>query len=57
MSRHQPALKTYVRPMRRWWMRNPHFARYMLREASAVFLAGYAVMMPARQASAAPPHN
>jgi len=38
-------------------MRNPHFARYMLREASAVFLAGYAVMMPARQASAAPPHN
>jgi len=26
-------------------MRNPHFARYMLREASAVFLAGYAVML------------
>ncbi len=45
MTRHRPTLKTYVRPMKWWWTRNPYFARYMLREGSAVFLAGYAVML------------
>jgi fumarate reductase subunit C len=35
----------YVRPMRGWWRRNPHFLRYMLREASALFLTGYALTL------------
>lgn len=45
MNRHRPSAKTYVRPMSWWWTRNPHFVRYMLREASALFLAGYALML------------
>ena len=35
----------YVRPMRGWWRRNPYFLRYMLREASALFLTGYALTL------------
>lgn len=35
----------YVRPMRNWWRRNPYFLRYMLREASALFLTGYALTL------------
>lgn len=45
MSRYRPPAKTYVRPMAWWWTRNPHFLRYMLREGSALFLAGYALML------------
>ncbi len=37
--------KPYVRPMAGWWRRNPVFMRYMMREASAVFLAIYAVIL------------
>ena len=39
------ARKPYVRPMDGWWRRNPYFMRYMVREASAVFLAVYAVIL------------
>ena len=39
------ARKPYVRPMAGWWRRNPYFMRYMVREASAVFLAVYAVIL------------
>lgn len=39
------ARKPYVRPMDGWWRRNPFFMRYMAREASAVFLAVYAVIL------------
>jgi len=39
------ARKPYVRPMGGWWRRNPFFMRYMVREASAVFLAIYAVIL------------
>ena len=28
-----------------WWRRSPHFRRYMLREASALFLLVYALML------------
>ena len=35
----------YVRPMRGWWRRNPYFLRYMLREASALFLIGYTLTL------------
>jgi len=39
------ARKPYIRPMDGWWRRNPFFMRYMVREASAVFLAIYAVIL------------
>ena len=39
------ARKPYVRPMDGWWLRNPFFMRYMAREASAVLLAIYAVIL------------
>jgi len=38
-------VKTYVRPMRGWWRRNPYYVRYMIREASSVFLAIYTVIL------------
>jgi fumarate reductase subunit C len=37
--------KTFVRPMQGWWRKNPFFVRYMIREASSVFLAIYAVIL------------
>ncbi len=39
------ARKPYVRSMDGWWRKNPFFMRYMAREASAVFLAIYAVIL------------
>ncbi|MEK7875365.1 MAG: fumarate reductase subunit C [Pseudomonadota bacterium] len=39
------ARKPYVRSMDGWWRKNPYFTRYMVREASAVFLAVYAVIL------------
>lgn len=39
------ARKPYIRPMDGWWRKNPFFMRYMVREASAVFLAIYAVIL------------
>ena len=38
-------VRTYVRPMKGWWRRNPYFTRYMFREGSSVFLAIYAVIL------------
>jgi fumarate reductase subunit C len=38
-------VKTYVRPMGGWWRRDPYFTRYMIREASSVFLAIYAIVL------------
>jgi fumarate reductase subunit C len=40
-----PAIKTYVRPISGWWRRNPFYLWYMLREASCVFVAGYALVL------------
>jgi len=37
--------KPYVRPMARWWQRDPFFARYMWREATALGVAAYAVVL------------
>ena len=39
------ARKPYVRSMRGWWRRNPFFVRYMAREATAVFVVGYALIL------------
>ena len=39
-------MKTYIRPVRwSWWTRNPYYVRYMLREASCVFITLYAVIL------------
>lgn len=35
----------YVRSMRKWWMRDPFFKAYMVREATAVFVAAYALVL------------
>lgn len=38
-------LRTYVRPMAGWWRRNPFYLWYMAREASCVFITGYALIL------------
>ena len=38
-------MKTYRRPMTGWWRRNPFYVRYMLREASCVFVIAYALVL------------
>lgn len=45
MRYRRPATRAYVRPMAGWWRRSPQFRRYMLREASAVFLVAYALVL------------
>ena len=37
--------RTYVRPMDGWWRRDPFFVRYMAREATAVFVVVYALIL------------
>jgi fumarate reductase subunit C len=44
MRRPAPA-RPYVRTMHRWWRRDPFFMRYMVREATAVAVAAYAVVL------------
>ena len=39
------ARRPYVRPMGRWWRRDPYFVRYMWREATALAVAAYAVVL------------
>ena len=39
------ALKTYRRPMRAWWRRNPYYRWYMVREASCVVITIYALIL------------
>lgn len=36
---------TYKRPMTGWWRRNPYYVRYMVREASCLFITGYALVL------------
>jgi len=45
MSRPAPARRTWVRPMTRWWRRDPFFVRYMVREATAVAVLLYAIVL------------
>ena len=37
--------KPYIRSMDGWWRRDPFFVRYMIREASSFFVAGYALVL------------
>lgn len=39
------ARRPYVRPMDGWWRRNAYFKKYMLREVTAFFVAGYALVL------------
>lgn len=41
MSAHKP----FVRPMTGWWLKNPFYIRYMIREATSVFVAIYALIL------------
>lgn len=45
MSRRAAVGRPYLRPMKRWWRRDPYFVRYMVREATAVAVAVYAVVL------------
>jgi fumarate reductase subunit C len=39
-------MKEYVRPVRAdWWLKKPSYTLFMLRELTAVFVAGYAVFL------------
>ena len=40
-----PPRAPYVRPMARWWERDPIFVRYMIREFTALAVAAYAVIL------------
>ena len=37
--------RPYMRPMQGWWRRDPFFVRYMVREATAVAVAVYAIVL------------
>ena len=37
--------KPYVRPMERWWKKNPYFVEYMVHESTALFVASYALTL------------
>lgn len=39
------ARRPYVRPMDGWWRRNPYFVEYMVHEATALFVALYALVL------------
>ena len=45
MTHRRTATHSHVRPMAGWWLRSPRFSRYMLREASAIFLVVYALLL------------
>lgn len=41
----RPARRAYIRPMQGWWRRDPFFVVYMVREATALLVAAYAVVL------------
>jgi fumarate reductase subunit C len=41
----RPTHAGYVRPMQGWWRRDPFFMRYMMREATAIAVVIYAVVL------------
>jgi len=44
-GRFKPAANTYVRPVLGWWKTNPFYLWYMLREATAIFVVIYALVL------------
>jgi fumarate reductase subunit C len=45
--------RTYVRSMSGWWLKNPYYVRYIIREATSVLVAAYAIVLLAAVASLA----
>ena len=45
MNRKAVVHRPYVRPMQGWWRRDPFFVRYMVREATAVAVLVYAIVL------------
>jgi len=45
VNRPTAARRGYVRPMQGWWRRDPFFMRYMIREATAIAVLAYAVVL------------
>ena len=45
MNRKAVAHRAYVRPMTGWWRRDPFFVRYMVREATALAVLSYAIVL------------
>lgn len=43
--RTHPRPQAHRRPMAGWWRRNPFFVRYMVREATALAVAAYAIVL------------
>ena len=41
----EPRRRPYVRPMQGWWRRDPFFMRYMVREATALAVVAYAIVL------------
>ena len=41
----RPARRPFIRPMQGWWRRDPFFIRYMVREATALAVALYAIVL------------
>jgi fumarate reductase subunit C len=45
MNRKAAVRRPYVRPMGGWWRRDPFFVRYMIREATALAVLAYAIVL------------
>ncbi|HEX6363201.1 MAG TPA: fumarate reductase subunit C, partial [Albitalea sp.] len=45
VTRKAVARRPYVRPMQGWWKRDPFFVRYMVREATALAVLVYAIVL------------
>ena len=45
MNRPAAATRGYMRPMHGWWRRDPFFVRYMAREATALAVLCYSVIL------------
>ena len=37
--------KPYIRPMQGWWLKNPFYIKYIVREATSVFVGIYVVVL------------
>ena len=37
--------KSFVRPMSGWWLKNPRYVQYMVREATSIFVGMYALIL------------
>ena len=35
----------FVRGMKAWWLKHPYYVKYMIRESTALFVTGYALVL------------